>query len=200
MKKLAIITLLFLFCFTRGKSQTTTVEHINKKGESSLNLDMGLLSVYTFDEEYNWKSYGVGASYIYAVSNTVNIGFETYLNVLSSQSFKGLHYSYSLEEWNSFTYRYDVNAFTFFAKSQFYWLNRPHIGLYSGLDIGYISGSVITKIESGYGNPEQYEVSHAGGQLTAVGVKLALSEHWLMNGELGIGSRGLINLSIGYKL
>lgn len=90
---------------------------------------------------------------------------------------------------------------------RFSYLNRPHITLYSGLDIGLL---IVRR------TPERIMNSDIGVlldptcllhnrtdvfsafQLTAFGVK-AGAKHWFGSFELGVGIKGFVNLGVGYE-
>ena len=173
------------------------IKHINRKGESSLNLDLGVLTIGDFDKTYEWKGLEIGVSYLISLSKTINIGFETFLTTLSSKTFVEKNTNIPAYEYK---YNYKLNALTLYAKSQFYWLNRPKTGMYSGLDIGYVTGTMASNLVSGYGRPAQFDLIPVAIQITFIGLKYGVANHWYGNYELGYGKRGIINIGLGYSL
>lgn len=93
---------------------------------------------------------------------------------------------------------------------RFSYLNRPHITLYSGLDIGLLivrrtPERMIQFVEEGFSPdddpldwPDKRTDVFSAFQLTAFGVK-AGAKHWFGSFELGAGIKGIVNLGVGYE-
>lgn len=93
---------------------------------------------------------------------------------------------------------------------RFSYLNRPHITLYSGLDIGLLIVRRTPErmnqfVDEGWspdddpsGWPHNRTDVFSAFQLTAFGVK-AGAKHWFGSLELGAGIRGFVNLGVGYE-
>jgi hypothetical protein len=93
---------------------------------------------------------------------------------------------------------------------RFSYLNRPHITLYSGLDIGLLivkrtPERMIQFVEEGFSPdddpsdwPDKRTDVFSAFQLTAFGVK-AGAKHWFGSFEAGIGIKGFVNLGVGYE-
>ena len=90
---------------------------------------------------------------------------------------------------------------------RFSYLNRPHITLYSGLDIGLLivrrTPELIMNSDIGvlldqtclpHNRTDVFSAFH----LTAFGVK-AGAKHWFGSFELGAGIKGFANLGVGYE-
>lgn len=93
---------------------------------------------------------------------------------------------------------------------RFSYLNRPHITLYSGLDIGLLivkrtPERMIQFVEEGFSPdddpsdwPDKRTDVFSAFHLTAFGVK-AGAKHWFGSFELGAGIKGFANLGVGYE-
>lgn len=93
---------------------------------------------------------------------------------------------------------------------RFSYLNRPHITLYSGLDIGLLivkrtPERMIQFVEEGFSpddDPSDWPHNRtdvfSAFQLTAFGLK-AGGNHWFGSLELGAGIKGFVNLGVGYE-
>ena len=93
---------------------------------------------------------------------------------------------------------------------RFSYLNRPHITLYSGLDIGLLIVRRTPErmnqfVDEGWspdddpsGWPHNRTDVFSAFQLTAFGVK-AGAKHWFGSFELGAGIKGFVNLGVGYE-
>jgi len=93
---------------------------------------------------------------------------------------------------------------------RFSYLNRPHITLYSGLDMGLLivrrtPERMIQFVEEGFSPdddpsdwPDKRTDVFSAFQLTAFGVK-AGAKHWFGSFELGAGIKGFVNLGVGYE-
>lgn len=93
---------------------------------------------------------------------------------------------------------------------RFSYLNRPHITLYSGLDLGLLivrrtPERIIHFVEEGFTPdedmsdwPNKRTDVFSAFQLTAFGVK-ASGNHWFGSLELGAGIKGFVNLGVGYE-
>lgn len=93
---------------------------------------------------------------------------------------------------------------------RFSYLNRPHITLYSGLDIGLLIVRRTPErmnqfVDEGWspdddpsGWPHNRTDVFSAFQLTAFGVK-AGAKHWFGSLELGAGIKGFVNLGVGYE-
>ncbi len=93
---------------------------------------------------------------------------------------------------------------------RFSYLNRPHITLYSGLDIGLLivkrtPERMIQFVEEGFSPdddpsdwPDKRTDMFSAFQLTAFGVK-AGAKHWFGSFEAGVGIKGFVNLGLGYE-
>jgi len=93
---------------------------------------------------------------------------------------------------------------------RFSYLNRPHITLYSGLDIGLLivkrtPERMIQFVEEGFSPdddpsdwPDKRTDVFSAFQLTAFGVK-AGAKHWFGSFELGAGIKGFVNFGVGYE-
>lgn len=93
---------------------------------------------------------------------------------------------------------------------RFSYLNRPHITLYSGLDIGLLivkrtPERMIQFVEEGFSPdddpsdwPDKRTDVFSSFQLTAFGVK-AGAKHWFGSFEAGVGIKGFVNLGVGYE-
>ena len=93
---------------------------------------------------------------------------------------------------------------------RFSYLNRPHITLYSGLDIGLLivkrtPERMFQFVEEGFSPdddpsdwPDKRTDVFSAFQLTAFGLK-AGGNHWFGSLELGAGIKGFVNLGVGYE-
>ena len=93
---------------------------------------------------------------------------------------------------------------------RFSYLNRPHITLYSGLDIGLLIVRRTPErmnqfVDEGWspdddpsGWPHNRTDVFSAFQLTAFGLK-AGGNHWFGSLELGAGIKGFVNLGVGYE-
>ena len=93
---------------------------------------------------------------------------------------------------------------------RFSYLNRPHITLYSGLDIGLLIVRRTPErmnqfVDEGWSPdddtsdwPHNRTNVFSAFQLTAFGVK-AGAKHWFGSLELGAGIKGFVNLGVGYE-
>lgn len=93
---------------------------------------------------------------------------------------------------------------------RFSYLNRPHITLYSGLDMGLLivrrtPERMIQFVEEGFSPdddpsdwPDKRTDVFSAFQLTAFGVK-AGAKHWFGSFEAGVGIKGFVNLGVGYE-
>lgn len=93
---------------------------------------------------------------------------------------------------------------------RFSYLNRPHITLYSGLDIGLLIVRRTPErmnqfVDEGWSpddDPSDWPHNRtdvfSAFQLTAFGVK-AGAKHWFGSFELGAGIKGFVNLGVGYE-
>ena len=93
---------------------------------------------------------------------------------------------------------------------RFSYLNRPHITLYSGLDMGLLivrrtPERMIQFVEEGFSpddDPSDWPHNRtdvfSAFQLTAFGLK-AGGNHWFGSLELGAGIKGFVNLGVGYE-
>ena len=93
---------------------------------------------------------------------------------------------------------------------RFSYLNRPHITLYSGLDMGLLivrrtPERMIQFVEEGFSPdddpsdwPDKRTDVFSAFQLTAFGLK-AGAKHWFGSFEAGVGIKGFVNLGVGYE-
>ena len=93
---------------------------------------------------------------------------------------------------------------------RFSYLNRRHITLYSGLDLGLLivkrtPARMIHFVEEGFSpdeDPSDWSDKRtdvfSAFQLTAFGLK-AGAKHWFGSLELGAGIKGFVNLGVGYE-
>jgi hypothetical protein len=187
----------------KSESSSSSSGNINEGGNNIIAMDVGFLTGYLIDySTYKWTGTGIGISYLHSVSKNINIGVEIHFLDLTSQSFTGYDYDYNFNLL-PYSYKVEISVISFMAKSQFFWLNHPRFGLYSGFDFGYATASGKRTYDYGYNYYGTNDAVGTGtsGQLIFIGGKLrGKSESgWFANYELGYGMRGVINIGFGYQ-
>ena len=160
-----------------GTSTAFGQEETSKKNEVSLNFGLGpfLWSGCCGsdpDNHYNIYGFVVTAQYMRQVVKGFDVGI--------------------IAGWYPAEDETDVLAMLAFRGN---WVNKPSLKVYTELDIGCMHSSE-TDISGMYGSCNGFSTSL---QYTLAGVNFGLGKNFFGQAEFGLGSKGLLNIGIGYK-
>ncbi len=110
--------------------------------------------------------------------------------------------SKQLTEPGGNTYHYNIRLFTMLVNSNFYYILKPKVQLYSGAGIGFFNLGADGEADLGTGTPEKLKDAGSGFafQLNVIGVKYYPNGKIGFAAEIGAGYNGILNIGLTYKL
>lgn len=137
----------------------------------------------------------VGAQY--HVTNNLSIGVQ-----YGNSSVQGGSKTYD-DGINNFSYKYKLSINSMTMSTDFYWLNRKAIALYTGVNIGYISIKARASFSDNgnHTNLVSFDEASSGlvlSNIKLIGIKARVANNFGMFGTLGIGSEGLVSFGLNY--
>lgn len=142
---------------------------------------------------YNEGKYYYGMKeYTHAITVSYTNEMKKWLALSINATYSGVSRNEMETETDRIVDKYRKHRLEVFPMVRFTYLNRPVIRLYSALGFGFGMKSEKKPGDSYYANE-----TYLGGHATFIGVSVGkkLFASW----ELGAGSKGVLNMSVGYR-
>ena len=193
---LMLINSLLLSVHSFGKGN---VEHAFKKGSVTAYAGLGAPNWFqALSAVAGGTSVGpvmIGGQY--HLTNNISIGLQ-----YGNSSVQGGSKLYD-DGVNSFSYKYKLAINSMTVSTDFYWLNRKFIAMYSGVNYGYVSVKAKASFSDNgnHTNLVSFGGASSGVMLTnfkLIGIKAKVANNLGVFGTLGIGTDGLVGFGLNY--
>ncbi len=203
--KIYLLGLIMLFVSSLNAQETET--KAVKKGDCNISVNASYLTPYTFNSSYASSGAPIGLGFGVAVSNRLVVGAEFGLFSLKTtdKNVDAVHGTTSQGAdtitANAYSYNVSVLAFYFLGNMQYHWLNKEKFSLYSGIGLGYWTGTPVINYSDGNGNRNVSLDSYTGVayQITAIGIRSYFGKHFGIHVEAGYGIKGIAGGGLDIK-
>jgi hypothetical protein len=143
--KIYLLALMILFVPSLNAQETET--KAVQKGNCNISVNASYLTPYTFNSNYANSGAPIGLGFGVAVSNRLVVGAEFGFFSLKTTD-KNVDAVHGLTSQggdtitaSAYSYNVSVLAFYFLGNMQYHWLNKGKFSLYSGIGLGYWTGT-----------------------------------------------------------